>query len=248
MSAVQHYARASGDFATKLAQTEAVLAQAQAQLQPLVQASSLGAEDMVLTHLLASQQVAADIFVLDTGKLHAATLALLPQIEARYGRKVSVYKPDTAAAQAFEDAHGLEAMYRSLALRQQCCRIRKTEPLALALAGRRGWLTGLRREQSRARAEVGFFEPDGERTKVNPLAHWSAGDVWHYIGSQGIPYNSLHDDFYPSIGCAPCTRAVTLGEDIRSGRWWWEDGQSTKECGLHAPATSSVIPLKAIAP
>ncbi len=135
-------------------------------------------------------------------------------------------------------------MYRSLDLRKACCHIRKMEPLERALTGKRAWITGLRREQSGARAEVEFIEhsphtgKDGvesTRTKVNPLARWTWGDVWHYIATYKVPYNPLHDQFYPSIGCAPCTRAVTLGEDFRSGRWWWEQ-ESAKECGLHVAA------------
>lgn len=233
MSAVDAYARASADFAAKLAHTEQLIRQAGQQYQPLTQACSLGAEDMVITHLLCTTGTPATVFVLDTGKLHAQTLALIGHIEARYDRKVLVYRPQDQAAQAFEQRHGADAMYRSIEMRKTCCSIRKMEPLSRALAGQRAWLTGLRREQSPARAEVADIEADGpERVKINPLANWTAGDVWHYIGQQGIAYNALHDQFFPSIGCAPCTRAVTLGEDFRSGRWWWES-DSAKECGLH---------------
>ena len=134
-------------------------------------------------------------------------------------------------------------MYQSLALRKTCCDFRKMEPLERALSGKKGWITGLRREQSSARAEVHDVEQQnlvikGEtvtRAKINPLADWSWGDVWHFIAAHDIPYNPLHDEFFPSIGCAPCTRAVTLGEDFRSGRWWWEQ-ESAKECGLHVSA------------
>jgi phosphoadenosine phosphosulfate reductase len=152
-------------------------------------------------------------------------------------------------------------MYASVDLRKACCGIRKMEPLGRALTGQKGWLTGLRREQSNARAEVAFIEHElvgepGERAKVNPLARWTAGDVWHFIGGNNIIYNPLHDEFFPSIGCAPCTRAVTLGEDIRSGRWWWEQ-ESAKECGLHVSdnsgsadgqtsAISSIIPIREV--
>ncbi len=150
-------------------------------------------------------------------------------------------------------------MYKSLDLRKQCCHFRKMEPLERALAGKKGWLTGLRREQSSARAEVHDVEQQAERAKINPLADWTAGDVWHYISLNAIPYNPLHDQFFPSIGCAPCTRAVTLGEDFRSGRWWWEQ-ESAKECGLHVAADgtheaqepaafeplSSLIPIREI--
>ena len=172
--------------------------------------------------------------MLDTGLLHEETMALVDRIEARYQRRVSVYQPEAAATEAFVQANGSQAMYQSLALRKQCCDIRKMEPLGRALAGKKGWITGLRREQSNA--------------KINPLADWTLGDVWHYISVSAIPYNPLHDQFYPSIGCAPCTRAVTLGEDLRSGRWWWEN-ESAKECGLHVAAASAapasrIIPVR----
>ncbi|MEI7466427.1 MAG: phosphoadenylyl-sulfate reductase, partial [Burkholderiales bacterium] len=132
-------------------------------------------------------------------------------------------------------------------LRKACCGVRKMEPLSRALAGKKAWITGLRREQSQARAQVELIEADGpDRHKINPLARWTTGDVWHYIGQQAIPYNALHDQFFPSIGCAPCTRAVTLGEDFRSGRWWWES-ESAKECGLHVKdSASSIIPIKEV--
>ena len=255
MSALTLYAKASADFEAKLAETKAVLLSAAKTFSPLTQASSLGAEDMVITHLLGETGIACSVFVLDTGLLHAQTLALIGRIEARYARPVLVFRPQAEAASAFVSAHGDKAMYESVDLRKQCCGIRKMEPLGRALAGHKGWLTGLRREQSNARAAVDFVEHElvgqaGERAKVNPLARWTAGDVWHFIALHSIPYNPLHDEFFPSIGCAPCTRAVTLGEDIRSGRWWWEQ-ESAKECGLHvageAAVISSIIPIKEIA-
>ena len=254
MTAISLYARPSPDFAQKLAHSLALLASSATEYSPLTQASSLGAEDMVVTDLLEEADICARIFVLDTGMLHAQTVALIDRIEARYARRVHVYRPVAAAATAFEKTHGEEAMYQSLALRKQCCQIRKMEPLARALAGQKGWLTGLRREQSGTRAEVPDVELQDGRAKVNPLAAWTWGDVWHYIALKRIPYNPLHDQFFPSIGCAPCTRAVTLGEDFRSGRWWWEN-ESAKECGLHVAAdpasrsaslVSSIIPLREI--
>jgi phosphoadenosine phosphosulfate reductase len=244
MNAISLYARPSADFETKLAESVALLRRAAQEFAPITQASSLGAEDMVLTDLLHRFNVQSGIFVLETGKLHAETLELLERLQLHYGREVEVYRPVAEAAAAFVAENGEEAMYRSLELRKACCHIRKMEPLERALAGKRGWITGLRREQSGARAEVELIE---ERVKINPLADWTWGDVWHYIATQQVPYNPLHDQFYPSIGCAPCTRAVTLGEDFRSGRWWWEQ-ESAKECGLHVDgATSSVIPIRAIA-
>ncbi len=259
MSAISLYAKPSPDFAQKLAHSLELLKSAESAYSPLTQASSLGAEDMVITHLLSEADICASIFVLDTELLHAETMALIDRIEARYQRRVCVFRPNAAAAAAFVQANGTEAMYKSLELRKQCCHIRKMEPLERALAGKKGWLTGLRREQSSARAEVHDVELQEERAKVNPLADWTWGDVWHCISQNAIPYNPLHDQFFPSIGCAPCTRAVTLGEDFRSGRWWWEQ-ESAKECGLHVAADgtheaqepaafeplSSIIPIREI--
>ena len=235
MSAISLYARPSPDFAQKLARSLALVTSAGAAYSPLTQASSLGAEDVVVTHLIHEAGIDASIFVLDTGMLHAETLALIGRIETRYRRKVDVLQPDADVAAAFVQTHGRDAMYKSLDLRKACCHIRKMEPLEHALDGKKGWLTGLRREQSAARAEVHDIEQQPERVKINPLANWTQGDVWHCIAVNAIPYNPLHDQFFPSIGCAPCTRAVTLGEDVRSGRWWWEN-ESAKECGLHVAA------------
>jgi phosphoadenosine phosphosulfate reductase len=263
MTAIALYARPSPDFAQKLAHSLALLKTAAADYSPLTQASSLGAEDMVVTHLMHEaglfDSAGVSIFVLDTGMLHLETVALIGRIEERYPVKVDVYRPDLETANAFVQAHGADAMYKSLDLRKQCCHIRKMEPLARALDGKKGWLTGLRREQSAARAEVHDIEQQPERAKINPLVEWTQGDIWHYISLNAIPYNPLHDQFFPSIGCAPCTRAVTLGEDFRSGRWWWEN-ESAKECGLHVAADgtheaqepaafeplSSIIPIREI--
>lgn len=232
MSAVSLYAKPSASFAQKLAASKALLQLAAAQYSPITQASSLGAEDMVVTHLMAETGVTSSIFVLDTRMLHDETLALIGRLEARYSVKVDVYQPDAAVAEQFVASNGKDAMYKSLTLRKACCDFRKMLPLERALAGKKAWITGLRREQSNARAEVHAIEPGPERAKINPLADWTNGDVWHFIATHNLPYNPLHDAFFPSIGCAPCTRAVTLGEDFRSGRWWWEQ-ESAKECGLH---------------
>jgi phosphoadenosine phosphosulfate reductase len=144
----------------------------------------------------------------------------------------------------FVKTNGEKAMYESIDLRKACCGIRKLEPLSRMLANRDAWVTGLRREQSNNRGVVGFSETDDKgRAKINPLADWTWNDVWHYIATNDVPYNPLHDEFMPSIGCAPCTRAIAVGEDFRSGRWWWED-EKAKECGLHAtheePAVSMI--------
>ncbi|ALM81880.1 phosphoadenylyl-sulfate reductase [Bordetella sp. N] len=207
-------------------------------------ASSLAAEDMLLTHAILDGGVALGIFTLDTGRLHAETLALLDQIETRYGRGPQIYRPDTAAVQAHVDAHGAFAFYESVDLRKACCEIRKVEPLRRALAGRSAWITGQRRAQSTTRAELPEEEQDTTFNlyKFNPLADWSEDEVWAAIHAFGVPYNPLHDQGYPSIGCEPCTRAIRPGEDVRAGRWWWESSDS-KECGLHAGNRIAIQPV-----
>lgn len=251
MGAIDLYARPSPDFEAKLAHTLALL-QGAAAAHPgrIVQATSLGVEDMVLTDLIARHALPIALGTLETGMLHPQTVDLIDRITQHYGVPVEVYRPVPEAAIEFVRTHGEKAMYQSVALRKSCCGIRKIEPLSRMLAARTAWITGLRREQSNHRADVPFEEPDDAgRTKYNPLAEWSWGDVWHYVATREVPYNPLHDEFMPSIGCAPCTRAIAVGEDFRAGRWWWEqDGQ--KECGLHvhadavqadaAPAVSSL--------
>ena len=242
-TAIERNARASADFEAKLAQTEALLVQAARQypsvkgVHSIVQASSLGAEDMVVSHLVNRLKLDIGIFVLDTGMLHDETLALLADLKSASRVPLQVYNPAHEAVVSFVKAEGKDPMYRSIELRKACCNIRKMEPLARALEGKKAWLTGLRREQSGARAEVPLLDTsDAARVKFNPLANWTWGDVWHYISLNNVAYNALHDQFYPSIGCAPCTRAISQGEDFRAGRWWWED-ETAKECGLHAKQT-----------
>lgn len=250
LTAVGLQANASQNFAEKLANTKATLRQAlkdHAQSnRKLTQASSLGAEDVVITHLLESLKTElglatfpADVFVLNTGKLHAETLALLASSQATSTLAWRVFEPLQEQALHFVKTNGELAMRESLDLRKACCHIRKVEPLGRALAGYSAWITGMRAEQSAARADARVVDTsDAARTKYNPLVEWTWGDVLHYIVEHNVPYNALHDKFYPSIGCEPCTRAVSLGEDFRAGRWWWEnvDGVSAKECGLHVKA------------
>lgn len=236
--ASRRLAHASATFDEKLAATRALLRRVAEEFQPLTQASSLGAEDVVITHLVESLGLPIPVFVLETGALHEETLELLQRTQERASVPVHVYRPDAAAVQDFVQREGTDAMYRSIALRKQCCALRKLEPLERALQGQRAWITGLRREQSGARAEVPAIDTSEARIKINPLAEWSWGDVWHYIAQHGVDYNPLHDRFFPSIGCAPCTRAITAGEDFRAGRWWWEDEQA-KECGLHVKQPAS---------
>ena len=253
MNAIELNARPHKDYRLHLAEAQAVLSQAAAQFARvegkttrIAQASSLGAEDMVISHLLNSQQLDIGIFVLETGRLHRQTLELLEQFKATSRAPVTVYQPQQQAVVQFVAREGMDAMYQSMALRKACCQIRKMEPLERALAGKDAWVTGLRREQSGSRAEVPLVDESETRTKINPLANWTWGDVWHYIKEHQVAYNPLHDAFYPSIGCEPCTRAISLGEDFRSGRWWWEN-ESAKECGLHVKAAEvSALPLSAV--
>ena len=231
-AAVDLHARASKDFDARLAETRALLISAATELSPLTQASSLGAEDVVITHLINALALEIPVFVLETGMLHPQTLDLLERTRVDSHAPVTVYRPIAEAVIAFVAREGPEPMYKSIELRKACCHLRKVEPLERALAGRRAWITGLRREQSHARAEVPLIDRSAERIKLNPLANWSWGDVWHYIAVHQVDYNPLHDQFFPSIGCAPCTRAISLGEDFRAGRWWWEE-ENAKECGLH---------------
>jgi len=198
-------------------------------------ASSLAAEDMLLTHAIYSASLNLEVFTLDTGRLHAETLGVLDSVRERYGREVTVYRPVATAVEQHVAEHGAYAFYESVELRKACCQIRKVEPLKRALAGRGAWITGQRREQSTTRGELPLEEDDNTfgLYKFNPLAEWSEDEVWSAIRALGIPYNPLHDQGYPSIGCEPCTRAIRPGEDLRAGRWWWESSDS-KECGLHA--------------
>ncbi len=233
LSAIDLNAKASDGFAQKLAQAQATLRQASAEHGDKVTfACSLGAEDMVVAHLINSLGLNIGMFVLETGKLHTQTLQLLEQLKASSQAPVTVYIPNNEAVVEFVKREGEEPMYKSIELRKACCQVRKMEPLGRALHGKTAWITGLRREQSGARAEVPLVDTSESRVKFNPLADWTWGDVWHYIGTNKVAYNQLHDEFFPSIGCAPCTRAISLGEDFRAGRWWWEN-EAAKECGLH---------------
>lgn len=213
-------------------------------------ASSLAAEDMVLTHAIFERDLAIGIFTLDTGRLNPETVAMVDRIAERYGRRIQVARPHPAAVEAYVREHGSNAFYDSVPLRKSCCEIRKVEPLRRVLAGRSAWITGQRREQAVTRGELALDEHDavfGLR-KYNPLALWTQDEVWGAIRALDIPYNPLHDRGYPSIGCEPCTRAIRPGEDLRAGRWWWESSDS-KECGLHAGNLSgnpSAIPVTVV--
>ncbi|MEK6709639.1 MAG: phosphoadenylyl-sulfate reductase [Nitrospinota bacterium] len=224
----------------KTKQALGVLERAAADHAPAVLATSLGAEDMVLTDLVAKRFPAVEIFTLDTGRLNPETYELLAEVRSRYGRGIRVYFPDAAEVEAFVNQHGPNAFYEGVGLRKTCCYVRKVAPLKRALAGKGAWITGLRREQSPERQEVALIEWDAANGlyKVNPLADWTNEDVWAYLRAHGVPCNRLHDRGYASIGCAPCTRPIRPGEDFRAGRWWWEES-AEKECGLH-PVPASV--------
>ena len=249
MSALEIHARHTPGFENRIAGAVDRLTKASAaHAGRIVQATSLGAEDMVVTDLIARHRLGIAVATLQTGKLHAETLGLIPAIRAKYGLEVESWEPRVDAVVQFVGRHGERAMYESIALRKNCCVIRKLEPLSRMLAERSAWVTGLRREQSAERSDVPFDEvDDAGRIKFNPLADWSQADVWHYIATFAVPYNALHDRFFPSIGCAPCTRAISLGEDVRAGRWWWE-AEGAKECGLHAHPAAEIALSSAVNP
>jgi phosphoadenosine phosphosulfate reductase len=223
----------------KINQTIAVLRQAAKEFTPVVFANSLGAEDMVLTDLIAKHQPDIQMFSLDTGRLPKETYDLIQEVEQRYTQPLHVYFPDSKLVEEYVTQHGINGFYDSVENRKGCCFARKVEPLRRALKGNGAWITGMRRDQAvtRGTLEVSSFDVDNGLQKFNPLLDWSNNDVWTYIRQYDVPYNKLHDQFYPSLGCAPCTRSITPGEDIRAGRWWWENPES-KECGLHVSSTS----------
>ena len=209
---------------------------------PVTFANSLGAEDMVLTDIIDRHQLNIDMFSLDTGRLPQETYDLMQTVQELYKTPLRIYFPNVKQIEAYVADNGVNGFYESIELRKACCHIRKVEPLRRALYGKHAWVTGVRREQASTRLDlkVSAYDMSNRMQKVNPLLEWSNAEIWDYLKQYEVPYNKLHDRFYPSIGCAPCTRAVTPGEDIRSGRWWWE-APETKECGLH---TGKVIPLK----
>ncbi len=232
----------------------ALLRDVAARHSPAVFASSFGAEDMVIIDLIAKHALPIRVFTLDTGRLPDETHALIDRVRTRYGLPIDVYTPDARLLQRFVRDHGANAFYRSVDLRKACCGVRKTEPLTRALVAKGAWITGLRRAQSVTRAEIAVEEYDEAHAlpKYNPLADWSDDEVWSYLRANDVPYNALHDRGYPSIGCAPCTRAVEPGQDVRAGRWWWEHAVH-KECGLHRRsipivANDTIPPVAAVTP
>ena len=224
------------NLAEKTSELISYLKRVEATQSPTAFACSFGAEDMVLLDVIAKSARKIGVFTLDTGRLPEETHALLETVRNKYPISIHTYFPDANTVEAWIVQNGPNAFYKSVAQRQQCCHIRKVQPLQRALAGKKSWITGLRREQSQVRQTLALESWDDANglIKISPLLDWMNDDVWAYIKTHDVPYNALHDRRYPSIGCAPCTRAVQPGEDIRAGRWWWES--SSKECGLHQHA------------
>ncbi|MGJ8620156.1 MAG: phosphoadenylyl-sulfate reductase [Methylophilaceae bacterium] len=218
----------------KQAQVVELLQSAAKAFPAITFANSYGAEDMVLTDIINKAQLPIEIFSLDTGRLPAETYTLMGEVEKTYDTKPLVFFPKHETVEDYVRTKGINAFYESIELRKACCHMRKVEPLKRALADKQAWVTGMRAEQAATRASLPTqeFDEGNHLEKFNPLSDWTEKEVWAYIRMYKVPYNALHDEFYPSIGCAPCTRAVAMGEDVRSGRWWWEDPQN-KECGLH---------------
>ncbi len=198
-------------------------------------ASSFGVEDVALIDMMCKIRRDARIFTLDTGRLPVETYEVMERIREKYQISIEVYFPEREVVEKLEREKGFYSFRQSIEERKYCCGIRKVEPLGRALSSLDAWITGLRRDQAVTRGSVQIVERDAAHNnivKVNPLAAWSEKQVWDYVRENGVPYNLLHDQGYPSIGCAPCTRTIKPGEDIRAGRWWWENPE-TKECGLH---------------
>jgi phosphoadenosine phosphosulfate reductase len=196
--------------------------------------SSLGAEDQVLTDMICNIDKSTRIFTLDTGRLFPETYELIDKTNKKYAISIEIFFPDYHHVEEMVRKKGINLFYESIENRKECCRIRKIEPLKRAFSDVKVWISGLRRDQSVTRFYSQMIEWDDtyKLIKINPLIHWSEQQVWEYIHKNNIPFNSLHDSGFPSIGCQPCTRAIKPGEDLRAGRWWWEKPED-KECGLH---------------
>jgi phosphoadenosine phosphosulfate reductase len=218
-----------------VADAEALIEKAARELAPAALACSFGVEDMVLVDIVARRKLPVAVFTLDTGRLPQETYDLMQTVRSHYrGLAIETYFPNAASVEAYVREHGINGFYDSVGLRERCCAVRKLEPLKRALAGKKSWIVGLRRQQSVTRRAVAPIEFDAANVleKVSPLADWSNEDVWAYVRRFDVPTNALHRKGFPSIGCAPCTRAVEPHEDPRAGRWWWENAD-TRECGLH---------------
>jgi phosphoadenosine phosphosulfate reductase len=235
----------SGVLKARIDELERVLVRAALELAPAAFACCLGAEDMVITDAILRHGLDIEIFTLDTGRLHAETVGLIGTIRERYGRDIRVLRPDPDTVAQYVIVHGRNGFYQGVELRKRCCEIRKVEPLRRALAGKACWITGQRRDQSPTRTTLALQEHDAVHglVKFNPLVEWSENDVWQYIARHGVPYNPLHEQGYRSIGCAPCTRPTLPGEDVRAGRWWWEEPEA-RECGLHVAPDGRLVPAR----
>jgi phosphoadenosine phosphosulfate reductase len=231
------FAQTVADLAARLAPLtlpERLIAASISVNGPVRFTTSFGLEDQAITHAIAAHAIGIDIITIDTGRLFPETYDVWAETEQRYGIRVPAVTPNRDRLETFVSEHGINGFRSSLQNRQTCCALRKSEPLRRALAGAGAWVTGLRAEQSQHRRATPLAEFDEQHAliKINSLADWSRGDVARYVSDNRIPYNALHDRGFPSIGCAPCTRAVRVGEPERAGRWWWEEDQK-KECGLH---------------
>ncbi len=200
----------------------------------IVFASSLGVEDQVITYMISKIDASASIITLDTGRMFPETYDLLHRTKSRYSLDIKSYFPDNLEVENMVNNLGINLFYESIENRKLCCSVRKIQPLKRALQGAEAWITGLRRDQSVTRATMNMVEWDESNSilKINPLWNWTETEVWEFVKQHDIPYNILHDRGFPSIGCQPCTRAISAGEDLRAGRWWWELPEN-KECGLH---------------
>jgi phosphoadenosine phosphosulfate reductase len=208
--------------------------------------TGFGLEGQAITHAVFESGLAIDVVTLDTGRLFPETYAVWAETEQRYRRRIRGFFPDQERIEGYVAREGINAFRNSIEARQACCNIRKVEPLRRALAGATGWITGVRGDQSRTRAVMPYASVDTARglVKINPLLDWTRERVLDYVRSNDIPYNELHDRGFPSIGCAPCTRAVAPGEPERAGRWWWEQ-EDKKECGLHISRAPELAPRQA---
>ena len=206
--------------------------------------SSFGAEDMVIIDMMSKNGIEIEVATIDTGRLHEETYELMDRVSSEYGVKINSYFPDYSKVEDMVRRNGMNLFYKSVENRKLCCGIRKVEPLNRILKGKKAWITGLRADQPSYRKNASVVETTSQRNlvKINPILKLTSDDVWNYIRNNNVPYNRLHDNGYPSIGCEPCTRAVKPGEDERAGRWWWES--DVKECGLHVSNSNSTPEFK----
>lgn len=202
--------------------------------EEIVLSTSLGLEDQVLTEMVMRQRRSTEVFTLDTGRLFPETYDLIARTNKQYGIRMKTYFPEPAKVEEMVANRGINLFYDSVENRKMCCGIRKVAQLPRAFQGKKAWICGLRKDQSVSRffSKMVEWDENNNLVKINPLINWSEKEVWNYIKTNNVPYNVLHDNGFPSIGCEPCTRAIEPGEDIRSGRWWWEN-EAHKECGLH---------------